>query len=40
VEVVVNQYSKNLPSLWEVDGSSAPDSSLGRKSASSSNELK
>ena len=40
VEVVVNQYSKNLPSLCEVDGSSTPDSSLVSESASSSNELK
>ena len=39
VEVVVSQYSKNLPSLSDVVGSSAPDSSLGSDSASSSNEL-
>ena len=40
VEVVVSQYSKNLPSLSEVVGSSAPDSSLRSESDSSSNELK
>ena len=35
VEVVVSQYNKNLPSLSEVIGSSAPDSSLRSESASS-----
>ena len=40
VEVVVSQYTKNLPSLSDVVGSSAPDSTLGRESASSSKELK
>ena len=38
-EGVVSQYSKNLPSLSDVVGSSAPDLSLGCDSASSSNEL-
>ena len=40
MEVVVSQYIKNLPSLSDVVGSSAPDSTLGRESASSSKELK
>ena len=40
VEVVVSQYNKNLPSLSDLAGSSAPDSTLGRESASSSKELK
>ena len=39
VDVVVSQYNKNLPSLSDVVGSSAPDSTLGRESASSSKEL-
>jgi hypothetical protein len=40
VDVVVSQYNKNLPSLSDVVGSSDPDSTLGRESASSSKELK
>ena len=40
VEVVVSQYNKNLPSLSDVVGSSAPDSSLGSESDSASKELK
>ena len=40
VDVVVSQYNKNLPSLSDVVGSSAPESSLELRSASSSNELK
>ena len=39
VDVVVSQYNKNLPSLSDVVGSSAPESSLELRSASSSNEL-
>ena len=39
VEVVVSQYNKNLPSLSDVVGSSAPDSSLGSESDSASKEL-
>ena len=40
VEVVVSQYNKNLPSLSDVVGASAPESSLVLRSASSSKELK
>jgi hypothetical protein len=39
VVVVVSQYIKNLPSLFELVGSSAPESRLGRNSSWSSNEL-